>query len=204
VSAKRKVEYKKSEESRAQVIDAAISVLADKGITGTSVQEIADAAGISKGSIHYHFASKEELLERVLQRCFERIEVRVREAFELPGGPLERMNRALYEMWAVRRDGEPEVRVLTELHVLARQNASIRKAFAAEMRKARQQMIDIGLKQLIEMGLKPRVPVEVLPRMLVAKLDGLALQYELEPFSKEEEEAVLAAIHTTAIALFEI
>jgi AcrR family transcriptional regulator len=204
VSAKRKTEYKKSEESRAQVIDAAITVLADKGITGTSVQEIADAAGISKGSIHYHFASKEELLERVLTRCFERIEARVTEVFERPGTPLERMNRALYEMWAVRRDGEAEVRVLTELHVLARQNSSIRKAFAAEMRKARQQIVDVGLKQLIEMGLKPRVPVDVLPRMLVAKLDGLALQHELEPFTKEEEEAVLAAVQTTAIALFEM
>jgi AcrR family transcriptional regulator len=201
---KRKSEYKKSEESRAQVIDAAITVLADKGITRTSVQEIADAAGISKGSVHYHFANKEELLERVLERCFERLEVRVREVFELPGSPLERMNRALYEMWAVRRDGEPEVRVLSELQVLARQNPTIRKAFAAQMRKARQQIIDVGLKQLLEMGLKPRVPVEVLPRMLIAKLDGLALQYELEPFGKEEEAAVIAAFQTTAIALFEM
>jgi hypothetical protein len=114
------------------------------------------------------------------------------------------MNRALYEMWVVRRDGVPEVRVVSELHVLGRQNVPLRKALAREMRKARQQIIDIGLKQLLEMGLRPRVPVEVLPRMLIAKLDGLALQYELEPFGKEEEEAVIAAFQTTAIALFEM
>lgn len=204
MSTKRRTEYRKSEESRAHVIDAAITVLAAKGITRTSVQEIADAAGISKGSVHYHFASKEELLERVLERCFERVERRVREVFERPGAPLERMNRALYEMWVVRRDGEPEVRVLSELHVLARQNPSIRRAFAAAMRAARQQIIEVGIEQLVAMGLRPRVPIEVLPRMLVAKLDGLALQYELEPFTKEEEEAVMAALQTTAIALFEV
>ena len=101
----RKGGYKKSEASREHVLDAAIAVLAKKGITGTSVQDIADAAGLSKGAVHYHFESKEELLERVLDRCHEVGEARVRAVFAQPGLPLERIQRALLEMWAVRRDG---------------------------------------------------------------------------------------------------
>jgi AcrR family transcriptional regulator len=195
--------YKKSEVSREQVLDAAIAVLAKKGITATSIQDIADAAGLSKGSVHYHFESKEELLERVLDRCCEVVETRVRAVFLEPGAPLERIQRALTEMWIVRRDGVRELRVLSELHLLARQNRRIRKACAEALQRARRTIIDTGLTELIAMGLKPKVPLEVIPRLLMATLDGLSLHHEVDPVSKEEEAAVLQAIEATSMALFE-
>src|SRR5262245_42038719 len=116
MSGARRVGYKKSEASRRQVLDAAIAVLAVKGLATTSVQDIADAAGVSKGAVHYHFESKDDLYEHVLVRCCEALEGRVVAVFEQPGLPTERIHRVLAEMWAVRRDGAPEIRVLTELH----------------------------------------------------------------------------------------
>ena len=196
--------YKKSEESRRQVLDAAISVLAKKGIASTSVQDIADAAGLSKGAVHYHFESKEELLERVLDRCCEVVEARIRAVFEQEGLPIERIHRALAEMWIVRRDGTKEMRVLTELHMLARQNKRIRKACGEALERACQQMIDTGLEHLLAMGLKPRVPVGVVPRLVIAMLDGLALQQEIDPVSPETEAAILRALEATTMGLFEL
>jgi AcrR family transcriptional regulator len=200
----RKTGYKKSEVSRKQVLDAAIVVLAKQGVAATSVQDIADAAGLSKGAIHYHFESKEELLERVLDRCCEVVEARVRAVFAEPGLPLERIQRALTEMWRVRRDGVREMRVITELHQLARQNRRIKKACGEALQRARRQIIDTGLEELVGMGLKPRVAIEVIPRLLLATLDGLALHQEVDPVSKEQEHEVLQAIEATAVGLFEI
>ncbi len=195
--------YKKSEASRQQVLDAAIAVLAKKGITGTSIQDIADSAGLSKGAVHYHFESKEELLERVLDRCCEVVEGRVRAAFSEPGVPLERVQRALREMWIVRRDGERELRVMGELHLLARQNPRIREACGLALQRARRQIIDIGLRELVAMGLKPKVSVEVIPRLLLATLDGLSLHHEVDPVTDAEEGQVLQALEATALSLFE-
>jgi AcrR family transcriptional regulator len=48
------------------VIDAAISVMSERGYAATSVQEIADRVGVLKGSLYHYFSSKEELLFRVL------------------------------------------------------------------------------------------------------------------------------------------
>jgi AcrR family transcriptional regulator len=196
--------YKKSDASRKQVLDAAIAVLAKRGIASTSLKDIADSAGLSKGSIHYHFENKEELLERVLVRCCEVVEERVRKAFAEPGPPLERVQRALLEMWLTRRNGVREMRVITDLHMLARDNRRIRAACGEALRRARRQIIETGLQELGAIGLKPRVSVEMIPRLLLATLDGLALHQEIDPIAKEDEAEILAALQTTTVGLFEL
>jgi AcrR family transcriptional regulator len=204
IPASRKTTYKKSEASREQVLDAAIAVLARKGLTATSVQDIADGAGLSKGAIHYHFESKDELLERVLDRCCEVVEARVRAVFVRDGSPIERIQRALEEMWTIRRDGVREMRVITEFHMLARQNRRIRKACGLALQRARRQIIDDGLVEVMALGLKPKVPIEAIPRLLLATLDGLALHQEVDPVGRDEEAHVLLALEATAMGLFEL
>jgi len=196
--------YKKREASREQVLDAAISVLAEKGVGATSVQDIADGAGLSKGAVHYHFESKDELYACVLFRCCEVIEARVRAVFAEPGLPLERVDRALAAMWAYRRDGVREMRVLTQLHTLSRQNERIREALREALRRSRAQVIEVGLTQLLALGIKPKVPVEVIPRLLLATLDGLAMHQEVDPIPAGEEAAVLRALETIFVSLFEL
>ena len=200
----RRTGYKKSEISREQVLDAAIDVLAKRGIAATSVQDIADGAGLSKGAVHYHFESKDELLREVLDRCCKANEERIRTMFAKPGSPLERVHWAMEEMWRVRRDGVREMRVITDLHMLARQNDAIRLACGDALRRARLQMVEVGLTELVALGLKPRVPVEVIPRLLMATLDGLALHQEIDPIPESSEAAVLEALEATAISFFEV
>ncbi|KMY52727.1 TetR family transcriptional regulator [Bacillus sp. FJAT-27231] len=59
------------------VIETAIKLFAAKGFASTSIQEIAEEAGISKGAFYLYFKSKDELLYSTLQYYFDIIEKRL-------------------------------------------------------------------------------------------------------------------------------
>lgn len=52
-----------------EVLDAALAVFVDKGFAATKVDDIARRAGVSKGTVYLYFASKEALLEGIVQRA---------------------------------------------------------------------------------------------------------------------------------------
>lgn len=76
-------------ETRAQVLDAAEQVFSEKGVTNTSLLEIATAAGVTRGAIYWHFKNKYELIEALLQRAKlpldEMLDAR---SADFPGDPL--------------------------------------------------------------------------------------------------------------------
>lgn len=51
--------------TRALLMDAAIAEFARRGISATAVNDIATAAGVSHGTVYYHFPNKEVLVEAV-------------------------------------------------------------------------------------------------------------------------------------------
>jgi AcrR family transcriptional regulator len=55
------------EDRRAQILDAALKVFAEKGFKGASNKDIAKAASISPGLIYFYFKSKEDLLFAILE-----------------------------------------------------------------------------------------------------------------------------------------
>src|SRR5438094_9914338 len=52
-------------DARARVLDAAVELFAIQGYDGTSVSQVITRAGVAKGGIYHHFASKEALLYEV-------------------------------------------------------------------------------------------------------------------------------------------
>jgi AcrR family transcriptional regulator len=64
VSAERRDKYFK--DRRDQIIDAAIEVFGSKGLDTATVDQIAEAAGISKGTIYLYFKSKDEIFDVIL------------------------------------------------------------------------------------------------------------------------------------------
>jgi AcrR family transcriptional regulator len=59
--------------TRQQIIDAAVALIADQGFTATSVEDIAAAAGVAKGSVYYNFGSKSDVFEAALAGGLERL-----------------------------------------------------------------------------------------------------------------------------------
>ena len=59
-----------SEAARQDILDAAERLFAARGFEGTSTAAIAKEAGVSQSQIHYHFDTKQNLLEKVFERRF--------------------------------------------------------------------------------------------------------------------------------------
>ena len=61
----------KSQRRRQELIDAAAKIFRDKGYEAASIQDVADALGILKGSVYYYIDSKEDLLFAAIQEVHE-------------------------------------------------------------------------------------------------------------------------------------
>ncbi len=73
------------------ILDAAFVVFRARGYDATSVEMIAAAAGITKSGVYHHVRTKEELLERGVNRILERIRSMLDEPAAHTGSPGERL-----------------------------------------------------------------------------------------------------------------
>lgn len=55
-----------------RILDAARKVFVEKGFAGSTMQEIADEAGINKSLLHYYFRTKERLFSAIFREAFGR------------------------------------------------------------------------------------------------------------------------------------
>ena len=79
---------------RAQLIDVGRKLFAEKGFDGTSVEEIAAEAGVSKPVVYEHFGGKEGLYAVVVDREIEGLLVAVTGALDSPGTSRQIIERA--------------------------------------------------------------------------------------------------------------
>jgi len=68
------------EATQRQIVDAAVALIADQGFTATSVDDIAELAGVAKGSVYYNFGSKSDLFEAVIIEGVTRLTAGLRQA----------------------------------------------------------------------------------------------------------------------------
>lgn len=64
----------KSERSRGLILEAALQLFSKQGYRGTSIREIAEAAGLSTGNVYHHFPDKETLFRTLLDQYWEAID----------------------------------------------------------------------------------------------------------------------------------
>ncbi len=94
-TARDKLRQARAEVYRRHILEAAERVFADKGFASASMQEIGRQAGVSMGTIYSVFASKEAVLEGVLQWRGEEILALVRDATASAAGALEALRRLM-------------------------------------------------------------------------------------------------------------
>lgn len=116
-----------------ELLAVAIEQFASAGFAGTSLQQIADAAGYSKSSVLYHFASKEAVLEAALSPAIDRLEQVLAGVQDLRSGPaklrefVEQFIDFLFEYRLEVHTFINQGQSLVGIPVIDRANATVRK-----------------------------------------------------------------------------
>jgi TetR/AcrR family fatty acid metabolism transcriptional regulator len=96
------------QEFRIQSIqDATLRVIARKGMSAATMQEIADEAGVAKGTIYLYFRDRDELVERTFERATGQLLLRIDEALSAPAAFEARLRaviRAKLDFFAENRE----------------------------------------------------------------------------------------------------
>lgn len=91
---------RRKEARPAELLEAALALFVEKGFAATRSEEVARAAGVSKGTLYLYFPSKEELLKAVIQHFLgTEIETGVQEAAAADGPTAQVMETLLVTWW---------------------------------------------------------------------------------------------------------
>ena len=159
--------------TRAKLLNSALALFATRGYAATSVDAIADAAGVSAGLLYHHFDSKAAVLNAIfeqsltdVQATFSAADRETHAADRLPAllrsaGAIVPRHRHFWAVWYGLRM-QPEV--------LKSLGPSVLEFSVAIVRTLERYLADIGW---------PDAAIEA--RLLFAQIDGLCQHYVLDP-----------------------
>ncbi|MCU0627190.1 MAG: TetR/AcrR family transcriptional regulator [Gemmatimonadaceae bacterium] len=159
-----------------RILEATSRAITLRGAADVSLQDVAEAAGVSKALIHYHFRDKGELLARLVE--WLRAGVVARQDAALAGVTSA---AALDALWAWLADElqRGDLRVLLDLALV--QGVAVQAAVVATAQARRESAAELVARLHVLLGLKPRVPASMIADTFVAFVDGIALDSVVTP-----------------------
>ncbi|MFF4600465.1 TetR/AcrR family transcriptional regulator [Amycolatopsis sp. NPDC001319] len=169
-----RTQAQRREQTRTALLDATVESLVDIGYARASMQEICARAGVSKGAVQHHFATKAELMAAAVEHLTTKLRTQLAASLEgLPGGA-PGVEAAIDLLWA-GYSGTLSTAV-TELWVAARTDPELRAAIRPVDRA-------LGRATLAHVsqvaGELPKERAETLFWLTVNLTRGLALDAEL-------------------------
>jgi len=178
---------------RQQLIEATIDVMARKGYSGTTMLDVAKAAGLSSGIVNFHFETKEKLLVETFKYLADEYRANWHKALAAGGDPAGQLRSLLFS------DFNPEICSPRKLAAWCAfwAEAQSRPTYLEHCGSNDEEYsaIVLGLcKAIIKKGRYPHVP-ELIARALDALLEGiwLDLMTMAKPYSLEDAKQTIAA-----------
>jgi AcrR family transcriptional regulator len=164
------------EERPKQIIDAALEVFAERGLSAARLDDIAKIAGLSKGTIYLYFPNKEELFREVVRTTVIEYIARAELIFETERDALSALRVWMEEYW--KRLRSPVFPAMHRIFTSELQSFPDLAAFYATEVVERSQRLVCGMVQrAIDDGVFRRTDPLVASRMLSALFVSHAMWY---------------------------
>lgn len=198
--AERWTRERRLEHTRSLLLDAAEQVFGEKGFTAATLDDIAYAAGYTKGAIYKHFATKEDLFlavsDRYLRRYFDTFAELMASAEQVTAREYDEIARRWREL--SRDRGAEHAALGHEFTLYLLRNPEARQRVAAkrsEVVKALSKFIVDGIDRL---GGTLLIPASTLAQVLIATSDAVVLSSELDDIDLYRP---IVEMYTSAIKL---
>lgn len=170
-------------QTHAALLDATLACLVERGYGRTSTNDIIRLAGVSRGALLHHFASKAELMGAAVGHVFDRCEVEFREAFAQLPVEERTLETAVLRLWEIFRS--PVYDAALELFVAARTDRDLRAVLRPVlMRFERNVAADFGV---MFPGTASDPAGQALVRFAFAVLQGAAINHDVGLDEQAEE-----------------
>ncbi|MEZ0093752.1 AcrR family transcriptional regulator [Streptacidiphilus sp. EB129] len=166
--------------TRQKLYEAAVTLIAEQGYSATTVEEIAERAGVAKGTVYYNFASKSDLFEELLRHGVGLLTTALREA----GAGL----RGLAALDAMARAGLEFIRTYPSFaQLFVAETWRTNRSWHDTLRLMREETVSVVAAVLAEAVAAEELPADldvqltasaVFGMVLVVALDWLAFQPE--------------------------
>jgi len=179
----------------ARIVESMRASVAARGIAGSTFDHVASEAGVSRGLLHYHFGTKEQLLVEVVRReCDVSLE-RLEQAIEAAGSAEDLLD-ALVRSFDDWLGDVPAPGMIYEMLTLAQRNDEIAAELAELGRRTRSHLGDALERKRAGGVLSLRVDPELAAMFLFALADGVIVRRLSEPeldIGPLTEQAIAAA-----------
>jgi AcrR family transcriptional regulator len=180
-----------SGEKAQRIVDAMRASVAKRGTAGSTFEQVAREAGVSRGLLHYYFGTKERLLVEVVRRDAEIRVARLDEPLA-KAASVDDVIDVLVASLTDLIDNEPAFFLLLyELFSAGRRNPEIQHEVGQLFDRTRSHVAAVLERKDGEGVLKLRYGAEAIVAYLFAVADGFALQALSEP--SRDISAALAA-----------
>ena len=182
-------------DSREVILASAERLMARKGIRDSSLAEIAKAAGISRGTLYYHYRSKEELILDIAEGHMKALTGKfVALAESRADMALSALLERLFS--EILADDTRSSLHLHIMHEVFEGSEAIRK----RMDSSYGEWLSLSEAQLRRLGVAPRDLKDV-SRLVIAAIDGLILQKKVSSRPEGVQERRIARILAEGIGL---
>ena len=170
----------KADEKRIQIIQALYDCLSEKGHDSVTIKTIAAQAELPSGVIHYYFKSKDDIFIGLLQHLQDHYQQMWDDTLQI--GTNEIMAEAAVSFLAEKMVLEPQInRVLYNLVQLGFERENVRDAMRQTYRVYRRRLSETFFNDL------PSAQRLQKSSLLLAVVEGLALQFVIEPGFIDEQ-----------------
>ena len=183
--------------TRDALVTSARQVFARRGFHAASLEEIAEAAGFTRGAVYSNFENKEELFFAVLDRHMELQLAAFQDFFEQAGGPDAAGNTDVVRVWRRLSGGEDAewIALSLEFRLYALRNPDVRERFVARYHANRDAVVAYLTEVIAELESKPVISLTDLAAVVDWGAGGIIELGHIDPSQAHVLDTFLEVIN---------
>jgi AcrR family transcriptional regulator len=183
----------KQKRTRQSLLRAAAKLFCKRGLDGASIDEVAQAAGYTKGAFYANFKSKEELFLVMLDERFAEELDRLDRALSGTQAPEDEARAAAVDFVHAATDQDwPKLYFQFVAH--AARNEDFRQELATRHRAMRARLSEILERWKRGTGKQPPIPIDQITAMMSFMADGFLVDRIVEPELSEDLYATMVGV----------